>query len=106
MRFFSLGYLCIEASQRQSNTSQHLWVINGTKSPPLLLADRLSIKADVEPHPEQIQIKGLLKRIVQIAKCHRELMFANDRRNCAPISIIITTLAAHAYADAVRNGRL
>lgn len=70
-----------------------------------LLSEQIALKADIEPLPEQIPIKGLLKRIVQISKRHRDLMFANDRNKRAPISIIITTLAAHAYADAVRNNR-
>ncbi|WP_207774725.1 hypothetical protein [Sphingosinicella sp. YJ22] len=32
-----------------------------------------------------------------ILKRHRDIMFAEDEVNCCPISIIITTLAAHAY---------
>lgn len=63
------------------------------------------MKADIEPLPEQIPIKGLLKRIVQIAKCHRDLMFDGYTRQHAPISIIITTLAAQSYADTVRRGQ-
>lgn len=69
------------------------------------LSERIVLKADIEPLPDQIPIKGLLKRIVQIAKRHRDLMFTSDRNKRAPISIIITTLAAHAYAYAVRNNR-
>jgi len=73
--------------------------------PSILFAERVMMKADIEPLPEQIPIKGLLKRIVQIAKRHRDLMFDGNMRQHAPISVIITTLAAHAYANAVRNGR-
>ncbi len=46
------------------------------------------------------KIKTPLQRAVQILKRHRDIMFANEAEEIkkrAPISIIITTLAAHAY---------
>jgi len=53
------------------------------------------IKANVEDVPEY-KIKTPLQRAIQILKRHRDIMFENDPKN-KPISIIITTLAAHAY---------
>lgn len=40
--------------------------------------------------------KTTLQRAIQILKRHRDIMFRDDR-DLAPISMIITTLAAHAY---------
>ncbi len=53
------------------------------------------IKADVEDVPDY-KVKTPLQRAIQILKRHRDIMFENDQEN-KPISIIITTLAAHAY---------
>ena len=55
------------------------------------------ILADVEPAPPapEKQQKLPLQIIVQLLKRHRDLMFLDDED--APISIIITTLAARAY---------
>jgi mannitol/fructose-specific phosphotransferase system IIA component (Ntr-type) len=58
-----------------------------------LLAE--SIRADVEDVPEY-KVKTPLQRAIQILKRHRDIRFADDPDN-KPISIIITTLAAHAY---------
>lgn len=58
----------------------------------------------VEPLPEQTMSKPLLKRIVQLLKCHRNRMFMDTtRENMAPISVIITTLAGRAYAKCARQ---
>lgn len=54
-----------------------------------------SIRANVEEVPDY-KVKTPLQRSVQILKRHRDIMFANDTGD-KPISIIITTLAAHAY---------
>jgi len=55
---------------------------------------------DIEELPEQTPLKGILRRTIQIMKRHRDIFF-NDKpdsqKDCAPISIIITTLAAHSY---------
>jgi len=56
-----------------------------------------SIKAKVEDIPDY-RVKTPLQRAVQILKRHRDIMFAEDQDN-KPISIIITTLAAHAYEN-------
>lgn len=54
-----------------------------------------SMRANVEEVPE-FQVKTPLQRAVQILKRHRDVTFQNDCDD-KPISIIITTLAAHAY---------
>jgi len=61
-----------------------------------------SIRADVEAFPEQEMSKPLLKRIVQLLKRHRDHEFLSpEKKDLAPISIIITTLAAWSYAECV-----
>jgi len=56
-------------------------------------------RAEVEDFPEQEMRKPALKRIVQLLKRHRDIWFAAAKRNeLAPISIILTTLAARSYA--------
>lgn len=42
-------------------------------------------------------VKTPLQKAIQLLKRHRDMMFANDSSGVAPISIIITTLAAKAY---------
>jgi hypothetical protein len=58
-------------------------------------------KAQVQPMPEYGFAKGVLRRAVQIYKRHRDIFFQGKEN--APISIIITTLAAHAYEKAVKD---
>lgn len=52
--------------------------------------------ARVEEVPT-FSLKTPLQRVIQILKYHRDLMFADDEDK--PISVIITTLAAHAYQN-------
>jgi hypothetical protein len=47
--------------------------------------------------------KGIPRRIVQIAKRHRDMHFIDDDEGLAPLSIIITTLASHAYEFCVNQ---
>lgn len=54
-----------------------------------------SVSAAVRPVPEYQPDKLPLQRIVQVLKRHRDIMFQGNEHK--PISIIITTLAAHAY---------
>ena len=54
-------------------------------------------EASIEPFPHTPPLKGLLRRIVQIAKRHRDLYFQDRDPSLAPLSIIITTLASRAY---------
>ncbi len=55
-----------------------------------------SINATVEQIPDY-KVRTPLQHSIMILKRHRDMMFAKDEINCCPISIIITTLAAHAY---------
>lgn len=63
--------------------------------------------AKVEDVPDNVA-RTPLQRVVQILKRHRDIAFANDKED-RPVSIIITTLCAHAYKgeadllDALRN---
>ena len=45
------------------------------------------------------QVKTTLQRAIQLLKRHRDIMFAVCNTDDKPISIIITTLAAHAYRN-------
>jgi hypothetical protein len=56
-----------------------------------------AVHANIEDIPEY-RVKTPLQRAVQILKRHRDIMFAKDQDH-KPISIIITTLAAHAYRN-------
>lgn len=57
----------------------------------------LEARADVENIPEY-RVKTPLQAAIQILKRHRDGTFA-DRADYRPASIILTTLAAHAYAQ-------
>lgn len=61
-----------------------------------------SVRSSVEPYPEPGGFKGILRRTVQIAKRHRDIMFI-DTPDLAPLSVIITTLASRSYEWCVRN---
>lgn len=61
-------------------------------------------RADIQPLPDQPETKSLLKLVVQVLKRHRDFEHLTPaKRDVAPISIIITTLAAWSYADCVRH---
>lgn len=55
-----------------------------------------TMHASVEDIPDY-KVRTPLQQAIMILKRHRDIMYANDEINCRPISIIITTLAAHAY---------
>jgi hypothetical protein len=55
----------------------------------------VSVMDSVEPVPKQRE-RTPLQRAIQIMKRHRDLRFVGSSEN-KPISVIITTLAAHAY---------
>ena len=60
-----------------------------------------SLRESVEDVPEY-KVKTPLQRSIQILKRHRDLIFPEkSQSNGKPISIIITTLAAHAYNNEV-----
>jgi hypothetical protein len=53
--------------------------------------------ATVDPFPQHTGFKGMLRRIVQLLKRHRDIYFENADESLRPISVILTTLAAQAY---------
>jgi hypothetical protein len=55
-----------------------------------------AIHASVEDIPDY-RVRTPLQSAIMILKRHRDMMFAEDHTNSAPISIIITTLAGHSY---------
>ena len=60
-------------------------------------------EATVEPFPVRDAVKGILRRIVQLLKRHRDVFYENNTQDVAPISVIITTLAMQSYAYCVRK---
>ena len=68
---------------------------------------RPSIRRAPTPTSSRIRqnrgLKGILRRIVQIAKRHRDIHFIDEDQTLAPLSIIITTLASRAYEYCVTN---
>ena len=57
--------------------------------------------AEIEPFPEQSKLKGVLRRLVQLLKRHRDYHFLEIEKDIAPISVIITTLAMRSYEHCV-----
>lgn len=70
--------------------------------PEFVLEEMRRLTAEVAPLPEPTPFKGILKRTVQLLKRHRDVHFSNRDSDNAPISIIITTLAAKSYAKAIQ----
>jgi hypothetical protein len=71
-----------------------LWFFERMKTRYLLVEASLRKSMQVDQVPEH-KIKTPLQRSIQLLKRHRDSMFQGD--NNKPTSIIITTLAAHAY---------
>jgi hypothetical protein len=65
--------------------------------------DRARADADIEPFPKRPRFKGLLCRIVQVAKRHRDTYFLKGDASLSPISVIITTLTAWSYEYCVHS---
>ena len=59
--------------------------------------EREMILAKYEPFPISKKKKGMLRRIVQLLKRHRDIYFQERDENIAPTSIIITTLVMRSY---------
>lgn len=57
--------------------------------------------ASIEAFPDQVKFKGLLRRITQILKRHRDEHFKDALTEFAPISVILTTLASQSYEFSV-----
>ena len=60
-------------------------------------------QATIEPFPAKGKRKGVLRRTIQLLKRHRDIAFLAVKEDIAPISIIITTLAAQAYELCVKQ---
>jgi hypothetical protein len=56
-----------------------------------------AMDANVEPYPARMGFKGVLRRSVQLAKRHRDIHFLELDPHLAPLSVIVTTLAARSY---------
>jgi hypothetical protein len=54
-------------------------------------------RAEVAPFPATVTGGGILRRTVQLLKRHRDIYFEHVTAEVAPISIVLTTLAARAY---------
>jgi len=73
---------------------------------PTFIGKHIAMQRDegtVEPFPVRETMKGILRRIVQLLKRHRDIFYENNTEDVAPISVIITTLAMQAYAYCVRQ---
>lgn len=57
--------------------------------------------ASIEPFPDQSAPKGILRRVVQLLKRHRDWHFLNVKEEVAPISVLITTLAMCSYEHCI-----
>lgn len=73
------------------------WFYNSMRPQVIEVRDSLakSLAMNVEDVPEW-QVKTPLQRAIQILKRHRDAKFTSNPEN-RPVSIILTTLAAHAY---------
>lgn len=73
-----------------------------------MMLDHAVLTAEVVPFPEDNIDKGWLRRIVQLLKRHRDTWCGRTEGwqvEFAPISIIITTLAAMSFEREFRSGR-
>jgi hypothetical protein len=62
--------------------------------------------ANIQDVPSQDEYKGVLRRTIQLLKRHRDVFFNEKNaqlKKCAPISILITTLAAQAYEGLMKS---
>ena len=84
------------------------WFENKAKLQPTSMLELRSLKefrAAVEELPPPSYTRGVLRRSVQLCKRHRDIHFLNDSTGVAPISIIITTLAAKSYERCVMSSQ-
>jgi len=66
-------------------------------------------RTTVDPVPgTKVPLNDILRRLVQLMKLHRDGHYKNlpkERREAKPISVILVTLAAHAYEEMVTKER-
>ena len=60
------------------------------------IIDFMRFQAEIE-EVKEYHIKTPLQKVIQILKRHRDVMFVEDKNNCKPVSIIITTMVAQLY---------
>ncbi|MDO6839496.1 nucleotidyltransferase [Paraglaciecola chathamensis] len=77
----------------ERNISAYRVVVNEQKR--MIAHSYHDIYAKVDDVPDQL-VRTPLQRVIQIMKRHRDMRFNGDQKY-APISMIITTLAAHLY---------
>jgi len=89
------------------------WFIDIDKKIPVFANDTKSLFAmesrNVEQVPSQDEFKGILKRAVQLMKRHRDIYFNEthkEYKDWKPISILISTLAARAYEDLIKQNKI
>lgn len=86
----------VHAWQRSDPRGYADWFFSQLAPELLDLRHEFAKNTDVEDVPE-FAVKSTLQRVVQALKRHRDIYFTNRRKD-KPSSIIITTLATHAYS--------
>lgn len=78
---------------------------------PIFANDNKSVLAmesnSIQDVPSQDEYRGILRRTIQLLKRHRDIYFNEKHsklKKYAPISILITTLAAKAYEKLIKSG--
>src|SRR5262249_37761169 len=90
---------------KASNPKAYKWLFEqrANLAPVIRLRKNIApANAQVGTKPEAGGFKGTLRRTVQGAKRHRDIMFVDDP-DIAPLSVIITTLASRSYEWCVTN---
>lgn len=72
------------------------WFQNKQKATYQQIRECMRFQAEIE-EVKEYHIKTPLQKVIQILKRHRDVMFVEDKNNCKPVSIIITTMAAQLY---------
>ncbi len=85
------------------------WFQKKAELTPILRVNELLRKeqrAQIEALPKPSTLKGILRRCVQLCKRHRDIWGSKGDPSLAPISIIITTLAARSYEYCCRQANM
>jgi hypothetical protein len=102
----SAGGSCLFVPDRKSQTWKHSnpkgyadWFESrcGLGLQLLIESRRLLAKAEPIPAQEAAEEKAILKRVVQLLKRWRDINYQRNPK-LAPISMVLTTMAAHAYS--------
>ncbi|MFA6030735.1 MAG: nucleotidyltransferase [Elusimicrobiota bacterium] len=98
----SLGGTCLLVPDREART----WKASNPRGYSAWFASRTALRKfaemrnNIEPLPdhEAADEKEALKLVVQLIKRNRDIVFKSETAGPAPISIVLTTLAAHFYS--------